>query len=150
MIGLILCSRVRLHHVPGYRGGTKSLVVNRSDVMQESINRIFFLSLPRVCFLSPSPSPSSSQQSASASAVFLLFLASYTCQRSSHGARCAVACRRESVRYLSKAVLIRRVFSIALTRVKIRIKVPLVLECPVSLPRVRSSLLSPNRLESNL
>lgn len=65
----------------------ESLVVNRSNVMRESINRILFppFSSLSSLFLPLSRFLSLLRQSASAN-VFLLFLASYTCQRSSHGA----------------------------------------------------------------
>lgn len=103
--------------VPRVRTSTRayeSLAVNRSDVMQESINRnpFFFslsLSSSRARFL-PSPLPPSLALSAISLRAericrfFLLFLASYTCQRSSHGAM--RRCVPRVVRYLSKEVLI--------------------------------------------
>lgn len=97
------------------RAGTprsyESLVVNRSDVMRESINRILFppfsslfslflpLSLSRFLSLSLGSQPPRTP--------FFFYFSLHTPAREAATERCAVACRG-IVRYLSKAVLILR------------------------------------------
>lgn len=99
----------------------ESLVVNRSDVMRESINRILFSLLSRASFLSSFLSLSRflslSLGSQPPRTPFFFYFSLHTPAREAATERCAVACRG-IVRYLSKAVLILRGPSSVAARVK--------------------------------